>query len=101
MKTLNKYTQLNLIDDIKEPHYNGHDPEVYIAKWKVNRSKLDIKLRFAGVNPTSGFYGDWYLPRKRATSRKTININGLECYVIKWQEFDKLIINERDLKEIF
>jgi len=97
----NKFTQFNFIGDIYEPRYNGGNYEVYIACWKVKRSKLDIKLRFTKVNPTSQFYGDWYLSHKKAITRKKFNNNGMECYVIKWEHFQPLVITERIPHEIW
>lgn len=107
MKTLSKYTQLNFIGDIWEPHYNGYEPdfnkaEVYIAKWKIDRSKLDIKLRFSKVSDTSDFTGDWFISRKKAKLfRKKFNNNGMECYVIPWTAFEPLIIDNSGREDIW
>lgn len=97
-----KYTQLNYIGDIWEPHYNG-DPdgtkgkaEVYIAKKKVTRSKLDIKLRFTKVGDTSAYTGAWYLRKKDVPKRTKFDNNGLECYIVPWTKFERLIINDKD-----
>lgn len=103
MITLSKYTQLNAITDIWEPHYNGDfdgsqgKAEVYIAAWKVKRSNKDIKLRFEKVNDTSVYAGDWFISLKKLKSfRKRIENNGLECYVIPWTAFERLEINDRE-----
>lgn len=94
MKTVSKFTQLNYIGDILEPKYSTN--EVYIATHKVNRSKLDIKLKFQKVNDTSEYAGLWYLPRKKATRRKTYDNNGLACYIVPWSEFEKLELSDRE-----
>lgn len=92
---LSKFTQLNAITDIWEPHYSSNS--VYIACWKINRSKLDIKLRFEKVNDYSEYAGDWFISKKKAKSfRKKMDNNGMSCYVIPWGAFDKLTLNERD-----
>lgn len=92
MIELTKYTQLNMIDDVFEPLY--HDPSVYIAEWKIKRSKLDIKLRFPKVSETSDYFGDWYLPRKNALKHKTFINNGLKCKQIPWGEFKRIKLVE-------
>lgn len=93
MKTLDKFTQLNFIGDIWAPKYSTN--EVYIAPYKINRSKLDIKLRFSKVNDTDEWTGDWFISRKKAKSfRKKFDNNGLQCYVVPLNELEKLIINK-------
>lgn len=88
---ISKYIQLNTIPDVWEPKYSTN--EVYIACHKVNRSKLDIKLRFSKVNPTSEYYGDWFITRKKARSyRKRYDNNGKQCYAIPMSVFEKLTI---------
>lgn len=102
--TLSKYTQLNFIGDILEPHYNGDydgtqgKAEVYIAKYKIRRNKRDIKLKFSNVNPTSAYSGDWYLPRKNALKYKTFINNGLQCVAVPWSEFKKLILINEEIR---
>lgn len=92
---LSKFAQLNAITDIWEPHYSSNS--VYIACYKVNRSKLDIKLRFKKVSDTSEYAGTWFISRKKAKSfRKKFDNSGMECYVIPWSAFEKLILNGRD-----
>lgn len=99
MITLSKYIQLNCIKDVWEPKYSTN--EVYIACWKVDRSKLDIKLVFPKVNPTSEYYGDWFITKKQAKRRKKFDNNGLSCYVVPWSEFTKLRIDNISKEEIW
>lgn len=98
---VNKFAQLNTITDIWEPHYNGGRPEVYIATWKVKRSKLDIKLRFPKVSDTSEFAGDWFIRRKAVLGRKKFNNNGMECYVVPWSLFEKLEVTNDIRRELW
>ena len=95
VKTLSKYTQLNYIGDIWEPHYSSNS--VYIASWKVKRSKLDIKLSFSKVSDTSEWAGQWFLARKNVTKcRKKFDNNGLECYVVPLAQLEQFQYNERE-----
>ena len=104
MVTKTKYDQLNYIGGegaVWEPHYNGDTgdgskAEVYIAKWKVDRSKKDIKLRFSKVSDTSIYTGLWFVSKKNATTKSGFDNNGLECYVVPWTKFERLEIIERD-----
>lgn len=97
---VDKFQQLNFIGDILEPHYSSNS--VYIANYKISRSKLDIKLRFSKVSPRSEFAGDWYISKKKAMMhRGIINNNGLECRVIPWSAFEPLTINDKDLRGVF
>lgn len=98
VKVIPKYTQLNLIADVWEPKYSTN--EVIIAKHKITRSKLDIHLKFKDVNPTSDYYGDWFISRKEAISRKTFNNNGLACVVIPFHKFQKFV-RGRDEREMW
>lgn len=98
---VSKYDQLNYIGDIWQPHYNGDTgdgtkAEVYIAKWKVKRSKHNIKLKFSKVSDTSMYSGLWFITKKNAITRSGFDNNGLECYVVPWSKFERLIINEKD-----
>jgi len=93
MKTLPKFTQLNAVTDVLEPRYSTRD--VLVACYKVNRSKLDIKLSFPSVSPTSEYYGEWFITKKQAKSRKKFNNNGLDCYVINWDEFEQVVIDNQ------
>jgi hypothetical protein len=89
---LSKFTMLNFIGDVFEPRY--HDGMVLIACSKVDRSRLDIKLRFPKVSETSEYAGDWFISRKKAKSyRKKFNNNGLNCYAIPFEAFEPLIID--------
>lgn len=102
VKVLDKFTQLNSISDIWAPHYNGGDPEVYIAEWKIRRSKLDIKLRFARVNNSSTFAGTWFITHKKAKSfRRKFDNNGLKCFVIPWSAFEELKIDNLSRERIW
>lgn len=101
-KIIDKYTQLNCIADIWAPHYNGDNPEVYIATWKVTRSKLPIKLKFAKVNNTSQFAGYWYITPKTIKSfRQRYNNNGVKCYVVPWTAFERLEIDNLSRERIW
>ncbi len=96
-----KYDPLNFIGDVWAPHYNGdvgdgNKAEVYIAKWKVKRSKHDIKLRFSKVNDTSIYAGDWFITKKNAITRSGFDNNGMACYIVPWSKFERLEISERD-----
>lgn len=94
MITLDKLTPLNFIGDVWEPLY--HSDVVYIDVNKIKRSKLDIKLRFAKVNESSGYAGDWFLPRSKALKgRKKFNNKGRICVAIPFSEFEHLEISER------
>lgn len=86
--TLSRYTQLNCITDIYEPKYSTK--EVIIAKGKIKKSKLDLKIVFSRVNPTSEYSGAWYLPRNRALKYKEFINNGLRCVSIPFKEFKKI-----------
>ena len=98
MIQLDKFTQLNVIDDVWEPKYSTN--EVYVDCWKVNRSKLDIKLRFPKVNDTSDYAGEWFITRKKARSyRKKFDNNGMECYVIPMTVFERFEVSERSMYE--
>lgn len=92
---VSKFTQLNYIHDVWEPHYNGGKAEVYIACWKVKRSKLDIKLVFGKVNDTSDFAGVWFIPRKKVMRCKIFNNNGLDCFVVPWKYAEPLITTHK------
>lgn len=104
---LDRFTPLNFIGNVWEPHYNGFtkDParaEVYIDKESVRKSKYDIRLRFSKVNDTSEFAGDWFIPRKTVMAiKKTFVNNGLPCYVVPWSKFSKLKIKQHSLREVF
>lgn len=94
--TIDKFHQLNLIDDVWEPKYS--EDKVYIDINKIRRSKLDIKLRFSNVNDTSGYSGDWWLSRSKALKgRQRYNNNGVTCVVIPFSEFKKLKVNNRSI----
>lgn len=93
VKVLSKWSQLNYIDDVWEPLYS--EDKVYIAKWKIKRSKHDIHLVFPKVSATSDYYGDWYLPRKEV-GRKTFNNNGMECYAVPFSKFKKLKLVDKE-----
>lgn len=102
-----KYDQLQYVDWVWEPHYNG-DPdgtrgkaEVYISKNRLRKSKLDIKLKFEKVGPTSAYAGLWFLRRKDIPTRTKFDNNGLECYVVPWSKFEKLEIVERDERALW
>lgn len=108
MKTLSKFTQTNFIGDVWEPHYNGDFDgtqgvaEVYIALWKLRRSKNDIKLRFEKVNSTSAYAGDWYISLKEAKKfRKRMDNNGVNCAVIPWSAFEQMEVNNINREEIW
>lgn len=92
MITIDKYKPLNFIGDIWAPKYSS--AEVYIACWKVKRSKLDIKIRFSKVNPTDEWAGDWWISHKKIRSfKKKFDNNKLECYVVPLSALEKLTIN--------
>lgn len=94
MKTLPKFTQLNFIGDIYHPNYSKD--VVYIACHKINRSKLDIKLRFSQVEPTNEYAGDWFITRKKAKSfRKKFDNNKLQCFVIPMSAFERIEVSVR------
>lgn len=96
MKTLDKYTPLNCITDVREPLY--HKDLVYIDIQKIKRSKLDIKLKFSNVNETSGYAGDWFLSRATALKgRKKFNNNGRICVAIPFKEFERLERSKRSI----
>lgn len=96
MPKIDRFTQLNCITDVWEPKYSTD--EVLIACWKVDRSKLDIKLRFPRVNETSEYYGDWFITHKKAKSyRKRFDNNGVNCYVIPWEAFEPLELNDKSI----
>lgn len=100
MKTLSKFTQLNYIGDIFEPHYSSRS--VYIATYKVSRSKLDIKLKFSKVNESSEYAGYWFIPKKTVHKyRRKFDNNGLTCYVVPMSEFEPLKIIESDGNDIW
>lgn len=102
VKILDKFTQLNSISDVWAPHYNGGDPEVYIATWKVNRSKLPIKLKFARINNTSAFAGYWYItPKKVRSYRQRYDNNGTKCYIVPWEAFERLEIDNLSRERIW
>lgn len=97
--TVPKFHQLNVIDDVWGPKYS--EDKVYIDINKIRRSKLDIKLRFSNVNNTSGYSGDWFLPRSKALKgRQRYNNRGRTCVVIPFSEFKRLVINERDIRAL-
>ena len=97
---IDKFTPLNYIDDVFEPKYS--EKVVYIASWKITRSKYDIHLVFPRVNDTSEFAGDWFISRKKAMSyKKLYDNNGMKCRVIPWSEFSKLTRSERSEKELW
>lgn len=97
IKIIPKYTQLNLIDDVFEPVY--HSGRIYIAKSKVNRSKLDIHLRFKKVPETSGYYGDWFIERAKVTRSPAHNNNGLVCFDVDFSKFQRFERASRDVRD--
>lgn len=100
MRIADKYEQFNTIIDVWEPKYSTE--EVYVACWKIDRSKLDIKLRFSKVNPTSDYWGDWFISRKRVVRlKKKYDNNGAECYVIPLSVLEKLQIKDSSMLEVW
>lgn|GEM_PF-5557662 len=104
---VDKFTQLNYIGDIWEPHYAGYIRggstdmvEVYIAKRKINRNIRDIKLVFTRVGEDSIFAGDWFLRRKDVPKRTKFDNNGMECFVVPWGKFQPLEYAERSEYEM-
>lgn len=97
---IDKYTPLNAINDVWAPKYSTQ--EAYIACWKVNRSKLNIKLTFSKISDSNEYSGAWYISKKDAKKyKKKFDNNGVECYVIPMSAFSKLEYNNRSMHEIW